>query len=164
MKRLRSLVSILVLLASGPLAAHGAVSVEGTVVPLGGGVFSYSYSVTNTEAEALSIVSITDSPLGDPLIQATLDAPLGFAAIYDDGLGIVDFIEDSSAFEPFTTVSPFTFQSLSGPASFFTSFEAFTVTGNSISGDVVNRLVPEPSSALFASLGICAFFVFRRRP
>ncbi|HUF61477.1 MAG TPA: PEP-CTERM sorting domain-containing protein [Verrucomicrobiales bacterium] len=152
----------LVLLGSMPITGRAAVMVEGTVIPLGGGAFSYSYAVTNTEAEALSIVSIF-GPLGDALIQATLQAPLGFAAFYDDGFGIVDLFEDVSAFEPFTTTGDFTFHSMTGPGDEFATFEALTVEGNFISGDVVNRLIPEPSVTLLAFLGVCATLALRRR-
>ncbi len=152
----------LALLAAIPFSARAAVMVEGTVVPLGGGAFSYSYAVTNTEVEALSIVTIF-GPLGDALIEATLQAPLGFAALYDGGLGTVDFFEDTSAFEPLTTTGDFTFQSMTGPGVEFATFEAITIEGNFISGDVVNRLIPEPSVTLLAWFGICAILGLRRR-
>ncbi len=139
-------------------AAEAALTVEATVTPLAGS-FLYEFSVMNTGPDDVVLVSIVDAPLGDPLIDPTLTAPVGYLASYDDGLGIVDFLEDTGLFAVGTTTSGFGFESLSAPApGVFRSFEAFEFDGDFLAGDVQTTIIPEPSTLVGVAgmCGICA--------
>lgn len=112
------------------IPTHAAIAVpmlDATVSPIGGGAFHYEFSVTNDTVADLFLVTITDAPLGDPLIAATLTAPAGFLASYDSGLGLLDFIADIALFFPPGITSGFAFDSLSSPAANFGLFDAFSL-------------------------------------
>src|ERR1043165_6568316 len=66
--------------------------VHSDITPLGGGLYEYDFSILNTGPEDIVLVTITDAPLGDPLIAGSLVTPPGFLSSYDSGLGFVDFI------------------------------------------------------------------------
>lgn len=119
--------------------------VDMTVTPLGGS-FRYEISVNNTSAEDVILVTITDAPIGDALITATLTAPTGFLASYDSGLGFVDLIEFTALFAAGTTVSGFSFESLSSPASHFSAFEGFEADLDFFSGNINRTIVSSPPS------------------
>ena len=147
---------------------HATLMVNATVTPTGGGLFNYEYSITNNEVEDVSIVSITDAPFGDPNIDSTLLAPAGLMANYDPGLGIVDFLEDIDLFGIGTTKNGFTFTSAFGPASNFMTFEALTVNGNFISGQVQKDIrpdvvVPEPGTIALLAFGLGYLSLIRKR-
>jgi hypothetical protein len=135
-----------------------ALMVSAIAEALGGGVFHYSFSVNNDDPDDYAIVSIVDAPTGDPLIDASLITPTGFLASYDGGLGIVDFLADTADFVTGTTVGPFAFDSTSDPAVNFLTFEALTLTGNPVSGDVT--IIPVPGAGglivLAVALGLLA--------
>ncbi len=98
--------------------------------------------------EDVPIVSITDAPLADALIGVTLTAPAGFVALYDPGLGIVDFAENTSNFAAGTTTPGFSFESLTAPgAGVFSFFQALTVAGALSSGNVQQMVVQSPPTA-----------------
>ena len=65
---------LLAVALSAPTAS--AVMVDMVVTPLGGS-YRYDVSVNNDSLDDLAIVSISDAPLGDPLIDPTLTAPAG---------------------------------------------------------------------------------------
>jgi len=157
--RLWLVVALGIFVASG--AVH-ALIVEATVLPLGGGVFHYDFSITNDEAEDVSIVSIVDAPLADPLIDPSLATPAGFLGSYDGGLGFVDFFEDTELFGVGTTKGPFSFNSMSGPApGVFSAFEALSIFGTLYSGDVdvtiVAPVIPEPGTVVLLAVGVSVF-------
>src|SRR5262245_49067991 len=86
--------------AQAVLAAH--IDVDLHYAPLGGGIFQYELSVRNNGPNDVAIVSITDAPESDPLIAPTLEAPKGYGAMYDPGIGLgfgfVDLLEDKALF------------------------------------------------------------------
>jgi hypothetical protein len=144
--------------------ARASVLVEATVTPLVGS-FLYEISIENATVEDLAIVSISDAPIGDPLIGPSLVVPVGFLASYDGGLGFVDFVADTSDFFAGTTTSGFRFESLSGPGIYFSTFEALSVNGNAYSGLIsVRGEVPEPASLMiWAGLSLVAVGCLRGR-
>ena len=138
--------------------------VSSTVTPTLGGQFNYEISIVNEITENVSIVSLTDAPPGDPAIVASLRGPDEFFVSYDPGLGIVDLIEGIGVFTTNTTQSGFSFTSNFGPTNNFMAFEALTVNGNLIRGNILktinpNAAVPEPETAILfaAGLGILAW-------
>ncbi len=146
-------------------ATHAGLAISLTSTPLGGGIFDYHYSIANSGPEDLAIVSITDAALGDALIGATLQAPAGFLASYDSSLGFVDFIGDASVFGAGTTIGGFWFQSGVSPQGQFINFEALSITGSLISGNVDLTITPVPEAGTFwaAGLGLVAFVISQRR-
>jgi hypothetical protein len=154
------LATVALLAVSRPSAA---VFVSGAVTPLGGS-FHYDFSVENTGPEDYVIVSLTDAPLADPLIDPSLAAPTGFGASYDPGLRIVDLLEDSSFFAAGSLTSGFSFESLAGPSDAFSSFEALSLLGDSLSGEVDLTIIPEPAwTGLLVSFGLLGAAAVRRR-
>ena len=146
-------------------AANAALAVNLTSTALGGGIFDYHYSIANSGPEDLAIVSITDAALGDPMIGATLQAPSGFLASYDSSLGFVDFIGDTSVFGAGTKLGGFSFQSSMSPQGQFINFEALSITGTLISGNVDLTITPVPEAGTFwaAGLGLAAFIFSQRQ-
>jgi hypothetical protein len=144
------------------------IAVNMTATPLGGGLSQYEFSIANTGPEDVPIVSITDAPVDDPFIGVTLEAPPGFLALYDPGIGLtfgfVDFLEDTALFAAGTTTSGFRFQSAAGPPDYLTRFEALTVNGVFLSGNInLRATVPDTGSTwLMATAGFLALVCFRR--
>ena len=130
--------------------------------PLGGGTFQYEYSVSNTGLDDVAIVSITDAPLGDSLISASLTVPAGFLSSYDSGLGIVDFLGNTSLFAAGSTTGGFLFQSTSQPPDYFIKFEALTVQGEFISG-TVNSVPETTSTVLMEAFGVFSLVLAHRK-
>ena len=138
-------------LLAGP-AAEASLLVSDTVTPSGGGSH-HELTVTNTGPADVVLVSILDSPIADALIDTSLTAPLGFLALYDAGLGIIDLVEGTALFAVGTSVDGFAFDTgapLGAP--FFTSFQAFTVAGDLLAGTVATR-VPAPDGLMAVALG-----------
>lgn len=153
--------ALLALLAAP--AASAQLSVDATVEPLGGS-YRYDFTVTNPGPDEYVLVSFYSAPVGDALITSTLTAPGGFLALYDDGLGIVDFLEDTSYFTAGSTAGFFSFESLSGPGSFFDVFVALDLGGNPFTGPVNVTVVPEAGTlAAGAGLALLAGAAVRRR-
>ena len=139
------------------------INVDMTTTPLGGGIFQYDFSVGNSGPDDVVLVTITDAPLGDPLIGLTLITPVDFLGLYDPGLGFVDFLEFTGLFGAGTTTSGFQFQSQATPPTYLTSFQALTVNGDSLSGRI-NRGVPDTGSTmLMAGLGFMALTFLRKK-
>ena len=138
---------------------HAALIVNTTVTPINNDLFNYDFSITNNDLEDVSIVSIVDAPFGDLNIDPTLVAPAGFIASYDLGLGIVDFLEDTDVFAIGTTRVGFTLTSAFGPVGNFMAFEALTVNGNLMSGQVQkdvrpDGVIPEPGTMALLAFGL----------
>ncbi len=147
-KALSTLVMFCVLIASG--IAHAALDVSAVVSPAGGGLFYYTFTIQNTGPDDVAIVSV-DAPINDTFIDPSLTFPVGFLASYDPLLGFVDFLEDTDLFASGTIVDSFAFDSASGPtAGSFQKFEALTVNGDKITGNV--SLVSEVPVVINASV------------
>ena len=139
------------------LAAQSAtanIAVDLTATPLVG-KYQYDFSIFNNGGEDVVVVNINDAP-DDPLIDATLVAPPGFLADYDSGVLIVSFLADTDLFAVGNTYSGFSFQSLAVPGANFPTFDALTINGNSLAGDVnlVSRVPESGNTLLAASLGL----------
>jgi hypothetical protein len=150
-KRLRAL--LLALFACGMVhSAHATLIVNSTVADLGGGKFHWDFSITNPGPVDIALVSLITAPIGDPFIGSSLSAPPDFLALYDDLLGIVDFVEGATVgFAAGTTAEFFGFDSAAGPgAGFFNTFTALDVFGNELTGSV---RIPEPVGLSLLALG-----------
>jgi hypothetical protein len=142
-----------------PRAGAALVDLEMLVTPLGG---SYQYDVTirNNSLVDLTLVSIVNAPIGDPLINPSLIAPAGFVALYDSGLGIIDFLEGASVFGVGQTIGGFRFVSSVLPGPSLTLFEALDVNGGSFSGSITSTVVPGGSVPDSGSTVMLAAFAF----
>jgi hypothetical protein len=150
------------LLFVGSTAVSAELEVEATVLPLPGR-FHYEFSITNSSATDVILVSIVDAPLADPLIDSTLMGPAGFLTSYDANLGFVDFLEDVQLFASGTTTSGFSFESLAGPQSAaLHSFEAFDANLELITGMVQTTVVPEPSNMAAWTVPVMLCLIRRR--
>ncbi|MDQ2694170.1 MAG: hypothetical protein M3Z21_02105 [Pseudomonadota bacterium] len=155
-------------LAIGALAAptvRANLMVEAVVSPIGGGGFHYEFAVVNATLADAFLVTLTDAPLDDALITATLTAPAGFLANYDPGLGLIDFIADAAGFFPLGTTAGFAFDSLFGPTANFTLFQAFTESAfpdPAAAGQVSFAAVPAPAGIALWLLGLTGFFTLRK--
>lgn len=147
----------------GAPAVSAQLSVDAIVEPLGGS-FRYDFTVTNPGPDDYLLVTINNAPTGDALILSTLTAPTGFLALYDGGLGLVDFLEDASFFAAGTSAGFFSFESLSGPDSFFDVFVSLNLNGDPFTGPVNITVVPEAGTvAAGAGLALLAAVAVRRR-
>lgn len=169
-----SSVNVLASLFLGSLACCGLASaamiVEATVTPVAG-FYHYDFLITNSGPDDVVLVSLTDAPLADPLIDPSLTVPPGFLGSYDPGLGFVDFLESADLFAAGTSKGPFTFDSLAGPAAgSFSRFEALTTNGDQLTGCVIingNCIgpapVPEPAGWALLALGLGCISLARAR-
>jgi len=156
MSRIRTQLQIVVavlLIAAGSVQA--AVMVRGTVTPIAG-AFRYTFEVENTGPGDFVLVSLVDAPLADPLIAPTMTTPAGFLGSYDGVLGIVDFIEGTMLFAAGTTRSGFRFDSLAGPGTAFTLFEALDTQGGMVTGTVQFVAAPPPAPMPMITTGLSA--------
>jgi hypothetical protein len=84
--------------------------------------------------------------------------PTDYIAVFDPGLGFVDFVEDAQPFAAGTGVAGFAFDSAFGPGT--AGFSAFDVNGTPSNG-LTTAPVPEPTTALLAA--VAALSVVGRR-
>ncbi len=116
-----------------------------------------------------TLVSILNAPKNEPLIGTSLTAPAGFLALYDSGLGIIDFLEASSIFGAGATVSGFSFRSSTLAGTLFTQFEARNVNGDSFLGIITTQVgpggpsVPDHASTVTLASFAIAFLALARR-
>jgi hypothetical protein len=151
------------LLALALAVSAGAATMTVTVTSslLGTGNYLYNLTFQNTAADDIPLATIGDAPFGDPEITLSLTAPAGFAANYDDTLGLIDFAEDSSTFVAGVTYSGFSFESMAAPGTAFTSFSGFDNNGGTV--DFTVNQVPEPAALLLVTAGLLAGIPRRRR-
>jgi hypothetical protein len=141
-------------------AAHAAVSVLGTV-NLAGGVYTYSYSVTNSGSP--DDLTFIDIPVGASFLITNLTAPTGFGIFTD--LNLVTFYEDADpatpqTFAPNSTVQFFTYDSTAAP--FAVTYTANDSQGNTFTGQTI-AAVPEPSGLLLIAASALPMLAVRRR-
>ncbi len=158
-----------VLLSAGAAHAQIQVSVVPTVTKTGG-LYTYSYTVTNFTNADLLVVNLDGLPLV-PGALSNFTAPAGFqigAVPYDSTVGIESFLADSSDFTPGVPISGFSFSSPFAPA--MTSFDTIdinfnTTTGTAIGPEIAPAAVPEASTLVSAGAGLLAltFLAVRRR-
>jgi hypothetical protein len=159
-QNLRALCAALALFAVSA-TVHATLIVTLDVTPSGAGLFHYDVEVTNTGVTDVALVSLS-APIGDAAIGASLVAPAGFLALYDDLLGFIDFVEDSSAFAAAGTVQGFGFDSANAFASgFFDVFTAIDIAGRVVDGHV--SLVPEPGGLSLVGAAFALLTSHRRR-
>jgi hypothetical protein len=98
-------VALLFLSLTAMKSAQAQVSITGTRT----GAFTYSFSVFNGTLTDLATFSL-DIPAN--MVLTTLTAPSGFLTAYEQALGRVDFLADTSAFTAGATTTGFSFQSI----------------------------------------------------
>lgn len=166
-RRLMSFVihSTVLLLCASTLAAAASVTVIPTVT-LSGGVYTYSYSITNNTPDDAFLIDIP--VLNNSATVRDLTTPAGFAASFDARLGLVSFLEDPGMFGS-TAKSGFSFESADAPGA--AVFEASLLRNTSGSLYTLSGLtrapVPEPGYSLpVGLLGVVllTFSSMRRAP
>ena len=144
-----------ILAISGTARAAVVVPVN---VTLNAGLYTYSYSVTNT-AGSLFDLAIVNVPVAKASNLMSLSAPTGFGISFDPGVGIVSFFEDADpltlpTFAPGTTTAPFKFTSAFAPGT--VTFDALDLIGTTFTGTtqapVSAPAIPEPGSMMTAWL------------
>ena len=124
-----------------------------------GGLFHYSYTITNTSVtDDLFDVDIRVNRL--PNAVQNIVVPSGFKSAFDSGLGLVDFVEDSSFFTTGTAVSGFRFDSIFSPSNGFFDANFLTLSGgiSTVTGRTLTPTgsVPEPGAWAFLGAAVVA--------
>jgi len=140
-----------------------AFTIDGTQQPIAGG-YHYEFTIDNTSGPQEVAIITLDAPLGDPLIGGSLTTPAGFLGNYDGGLGLVDFLGDTSLFSAGSITSGFSFDSAGSPPAFFSTFTALDVTGGVLTGTINFTSVPEAGSTFLpACLGLFALAFLQQK-
>ena len=159
-----------ILFSAGAAHAQLQVSVVPTVT-VNGGLYDYSYTVTNFTATSLGFVNLDNLPTGDDGAITNLSAPTGFEiSPFDSTDGIVTFLPgfDTNAqeFSPGSVISGFSFSSPFGPGA--VAFDTQDINGmNPVTGTTLgpSAAVPEASTlvSLGAGLALLTLVAVRRR-
>lgn len=165
------MVSAIALACGSGTAQASSVLVDIVVQARPGGVFRYAFTIQNQGPLDVAIVSLSDAPIADPIIDGSLAWPAGFFASYDSGLGFLDFLEDTTPFMPGLPVSGFSLDSGSPPFTAFLSFESIDVNGGIMTGTATMRVIdgdgtgviPEPGRAPLGLASLLACLLVRRR-
>lgn len=160
-RALQKLTALAVLLTC--VALEAAVTVNSNVTS-SGGIFTYSYTVSNFGTT--SDLAIVDIPVGEGVSVTNLLAPAGFGAIFDGSpINLVSLFEDENpgtpqTFAPNSTSAAFSFDSVFGPG--LVTFSAIDANGDTFTG-TTQSAVPEPSSLmLVGAVGIPLLSTRRR--
>lgn len=143
--------------------SRAAVTVNSNV-SLSSGVYTYSYSVTNSGT--IFDLATIDIPFAAGAVIGNLSAPTGFGIISDGvPVNLISLFEDSdvstlATFAPNTTIETFSFQSSTPPS--LVTFSALDVNGDTYTG-TTQSAVPEPSSLLFLASTVLPILASRRR-
>jgi hypothetical protein len=156
-------IALLALLASPAVRAQ--LTLQPTVSFLSG-TFQYSYQVANPTATDVSIVTLSGLfPASDAVFGLT--APAGFLALFDPGLSLLSFFEDTQSFAAGQTSDAFTFSSIYAPTS--GTFEAIDLNGGLfigetlVPGGLATSAVPEPATtAVFGALALIGIAFHRK--
>lgn len=154
-----------ILFSAGAAHAQLQVSVVPTVT-ITGGLYNYSYTVTNFTSDDIFVVNLNGLPLV-PGALSNFSAPSGYTITnpYDSGVGIESFLADNS-FAPGSTVSGFSFDSIFAPSAVaFDTVSSGTAAYTGTTLGPAGAPVPEASTvvSLGAGLALLAFVAVRRR-
>jgi hypothetical protein len=167
----RSVVLALTLLCFAPLLHADPIVVSATVTQ-SGSIYTYDYTVTDNLPPADNDVFLIDVSV--PAVPGSvygLAAPDGFKIVFDSGLGLLSFLEDTNSFNS-TPVGGFMFMSLGAPGP--TKFEASVLNSaydlSTMDGATVGPgsagtdppPVPEPGTMLLTASGFSLVEVLRR--
>lgn len=146
-------------------AARAQVLVTAAPVTSTGGLFNYSYTVTNFNAADVFIVNLNGLPMA-PGALTNLMAPTGFQITFDPGVGIASFLPASGSvqdFAPGSILSGFSFSSAFGPGT--VGFDAEDIAGGMSTGTTLAPVVPEASTLISLGAGVLllTFCAVRRR-
>ena len=135
----------LILLALCAIGSARAQLIIGPSVTASAGMFHYSYSVTNATDTDVAIVTLGGLFRANNTVQ-NLMSPAGFGALFDPGLSLLSFFEDTQTFTAGTTSGLFAFDSSYAPGT--GTYEAVNIAGNLLVGSMLvpSSAVPEPST------------------
>jgi len=158
------------LFSAGAARAQLLPVIVAPTVTSAGGVFNYSYTVTNFSADDLFTLNINGLPQV-PGALTNLTAPAGFQITFDPGnanspSGIVTFLGD---FMPGSVNSGFSFSSTFGPGTVTFDAEGSNLSSPTPANDTFTgtTLAPVPEASTVVSLGagvlLLTFCAVRRR-
>lgn len=150
-------------MSASPGLVHAQAIVTPTVTQLSNGVYHYNYSITNTSADDLFDVDI--QVLSGPGVVFNVSAPTGFSSLYDYGLGLVSYTEDTGVFSMNTAVNGFVYDSLLAPkSSVFTANRTPSSGGIIATNGITPSAVPEPGIlTLIGAISAMSLCALRRK-